>query len=824
MPFKGRTSSYYQNGNLNNDADSDDIWVPEVDKNPFYRTMDIFNGMFKKNIKLIAGVYNSTNLKTITVNFGQSTIEDIVELIQEGKENTLSVYRLRCGHKWEGIPGMPVDGSQSIKCWICGAAQIYLGFEHEWQHNIFKSDLVARKIFVNAYAQEISLPLGSIPHNDIQMFLSLVINAFDDIRCNSLWEKIYPGSAADIWKRWKNLTLLTGDAVNTNFIAFIFAVALGIPTHPDSDFEPLRPVIEWGTKKVRYRGFQNMLLEVRVVIDRCMGALLSKMAPKANDSPASQQPTPSSTQQNQKEDIEDIGDTNETENKENAGKKNESQENQPKDRQEAQGAQSKETSGEGEISQTEEGSSDQEETFNEKDEEGEEDTGTSNNLGAVDKLADSVGSSEAKHGERRNQKSLAGSLFSDHDYKPPTHIPSASKVTVDWGIRRTSFLKLARNAQSIDKKEEHPEPSDKDLKTVNTQSLLAMVAHTMSTNIENLDQIDQDLGKDDEPDQDMVAALQRLQNGLTQKTKDSQLRSNAKANIIFIDVAADNVQNSEKIELTPEEKFGVNRMRSAFFKSLGRQKAKRSSNGNIVDVPALIQFLEDHQDPEIFENESVQQGFAYEILCDMSGSMESVFPTVCRAIEMLKQSLKFPFVTGNLWGFRGGDQLSNRTWRDSEVWIYRYDENCAAYTGKARIRWSDTFIDIPVECGGLTPMNSALNVAIHHLWKHMPTGMAKRLFLLTDGSPCHTKIGSSSGLPTQLLQQFVANEISQARQHGIQVFTLVIGQHAITDNECKKMFGPTQFWKKVESDGPNSVDKVLTRMVLDNFTRYIRTH
>ena len=118
-------------------------------------------------------------------------------------------------------------------------------------------------------------------------------------------------------------------------------------------------------------------------------------------------------------------------------------------------------------------------------------------------------------------------------------------------------------------------------------------------------------------------------------------------------------------------------------------------------------------------------------------------------------------------------------------------------------------------------MNSAINVTVSHLWKHVPAGMAKRMFLITDGSPCHTKIGGG-GLPTHLLQQFVAKEINLARQHGIQVFTLVIGEDSITDDECKKMFGPTKFWRKTSTTGPNSVDKVLTKIVLENFTRYIK--
>lgn len=371
------------------------------------------------------------------------------------------------------------------------------------------------------------------------------------------------------------------------------------------------------------------------------------------------------------------------------------------------------------------------------------------------------------------------------------------------------------NAQPLDEKEDHPAPDAKAMTAaMGSQVLKAMMAQTLSANISDLDQLDLELG-DDEPDADMAQALHQLQNGMTSKSNDSLLTSNAKAKIQLIDVTPESVKTSPEVELTEDERFAVMRMRSTFFKSLGRQKAKRSADGNVVDIPALIQYINDRQDPEVFENEAVQQGFAYSILVDMSGSMSGTFPKVCHAVEMLKKSLKFPFVVGNLWGFRGGTG-------NGEVWMYRYDKNCVGYTGKVRTKdWKGQPVDLPVACGGLTPMHSATNIAVTHLWRNMPSGMAKRLFILTDGSPCHSGVGGN-GMSTQMLQRFVAKEINVARQHGIQVYSLVIGAHSISDDECKLMFGPSRFWKKTETSGPNAVDKVLTKLVLENFTKYIK--
>ena len=115
-------------------------------------------------------------------------------------------------------------------------------------------------------------------------------------------------------------------------------------------------------------------------------------------------------------------------------------------------------------------------------------------------------------------------------------------------------------------------------------------------------------------------------------------------------------------------------------------------------------------------------------------------------------------------------------------------------------------------------MNAAINVATGHLWRKMPAGMAKRMFLLTDGSPVHTKV-TGARIPEFMLRQFVANEIKKARQHGIEVYTIVIGEHAIDDERCLQMFGQRKFWTRV---GRDRVGLSLLTLVLRNFNRYLR--
>jgi hypothetical protein len=761
--YRGKRSFTVAGGG---DEEEDREYSPTVDKNPFYRTMDIFNGVFKKEIKLRGGSQNKTDLGTIWVDFEERTPSLIVEVLRPALDPTRSWFKLKCGHEWEGKT-LKEDGIAKIPnatdygmCAVCGAEGAYRGFEHEWQHIIFKSDLVARAIFCEQYADMLSKQYNVLKEQ-IEPFLSLLVNVFDDLRVNSLWEKVYPGSATFIWERWRRLTMQRRNEVNTNFLAYIFAVAFSVPTDPNGEFEPLRPIVEWCVKKVKYRGFSNMLINVRVMLDRCMGALLSKLPPpQPRQGLMVPPPPPSPTLQG----LQNVPSSDGTP---KSGGENSSEES-TEENDEASGVQ-------GSSSQTQSGS---------------------------------------KEGERDEEED-----GQEGEDQVPDHIPSSDGLGSEEE-RSEALQKLMAKASVLDKKEEHPDPTDEDkINASRSKALQAMIGKVLGTDITDLRDIDKAM-PDDSMDADMEKQVERLQSAITTKSEKSQLTSNAKANVLIIDVTNDGKGDGE-VELTPDEKLHVGRMRTAFFRAMGRQKIKRTSAGNAIDVQALIQYRGDHQDASVFEGSEVAQGFVYSILCDMSGSMAGTFGTVCHATEMLKQALHYPFVIGNIWGFRGGSYLPNRDNRNGEVWMYRYARDVHWYTGSQPTRLHngrDGVIDIPVRCDGITPMNSALNVTVTHLWRKMPQGMAKRLYLLTDGSPMQTRATGKS-LPDFVLRQFVANEIKVARRHGISVYTLVIGNHSISEEHCLQMFGPRRYWRRV---GDKDVGSTLSALVLDDFQKYLK--
>lgn len=704
----------------------------KVDRDPFYRTNGIFNGVFKKKFKLVPDSQNATDCKErIYVNFGETMPSRIVSLEGPGKSDNKSVYKLDCGHNWEGNAGHPTDGSKYGMCWECGAHQAYLGFEHEWQHIVFKSDIPAQMLFAMSYADQLLKNAPGVDRVELIKFLKLLVNAFDDIRCNSLWEKIYPGSAEQIWDRWERLTKLKSD-LDTNFLHYVFAVAFDVDT-PNSAFEPMRQDIKWAVEKVKYRGFANMLLTVRFVVENCVTKLLDNL-PKKKEPPP---PTPPSPQDQQN-----------------------AQDQQPSDgSSQPQGAQ------------------------------GQDDDGDSDN---------SAGGSD----DRPAQGQSSGS-------SPSSDIQGSSGGQEDTS---KALSQLVAGASPLDDGEHHLDPDIIDIDNAKkSQGTQAMIAKALSSDVDDKDDLDQRMPTG-VPDPDMQATIDHATMAISQKTPDSQLTSNAKAIVTIIDVPAHGIDVDKYVTLSDETKSHIARMRATFFKAMGKQKAMRAASGSQIDVQAYMQYKLTRQDPEVFVAEEVQQGFSYSIVCDMSGSMSGTFPQVAQAAEMLREALDFPFVRGDVWGFRGGEE------KEGEVWMYRYAHDVRGYLGKG---WAKGFYggksEYQVRCGGITPMNTAINITVQHQYRHVSEGMAKRMFLLTDGSPLQTRV-SGGFIHPDALRKFVATEVKRARTKGIQVYALVIGEHAISEDDCAKMFGPRQYWRIVQN---NDVGKVLSSLVIDNFKKYL---
>lgn len=767
---RGRASAAFSNYQPRDD-DDDKPSTPLVDKNPHYRTNDIFNGVFKKRVRLLDGAPNSTDGKVINLKFRDPIKQMVAERMREGEGEF--VYRLACGHP--RVLKKRVSIGFEVDCFVCGNHQSYLALQHEWSHIMFHSFHPAWTMFVEQTTNEYSKLAPGIDKEQLKNFLHLVVNAYDDTRCNSLLGKVYRGAAADIWVRWRRLSDSMGlERKNQDFIAFALSVAIGSETDPTGQYEPLRPIIEWSMDRVKERGPANMLAIVKVALDRCIGAILKNIPPPAPKlpSPPMMPPPPGGAQQPQP---------------------------QP-----------------GGAGMGQQGGQDDDQEPDQ--DQGDSDCGDPSQ--DQDKGPDK-GPDNQEDGEP------------DQSPAPPTDMPSAKDLAANGEDLTSAVKQLTDGAQQFDDSAAHPQMSlDDALKDPSSNMAIVLTRYAMGMDEADLQQFDQSL--QDGQDADVARSLQQLQNAITDKSPDSQLTDGSKAKVLFIDVAASHIDETSYTTLAPEERRYVDSLRSAFYKVMGQQKAARGNEGQELDVQAAIQYLietglDDTDQPQgtgsnqaIFKNITTQQGFAYMILGDMSGSMCGRFPYVAQAFAMLKKALDFPFVTGDMWGFRGTQAVQGRSAPDGEVWLYRYARDCKGYTGMSPVKAGRHFTMFPVECGGITPMNSALTVAARHTLVRVPAGMAKRLFILTDGSPLQTKV-TGQVLPEFLLRKYVRDAVNTARQHGVQVYALIIGDE-ISDEKAKKMFGNERFWKRVASHDPGAVGKALFDLVRDNFTKYLKIH
>lgn len=663
--------------------------------------------MFNKDIQIREGAISKTNIiGAIWVNFGQVVLQKIVG----GKE--LDGYSLSCGHSYSLRRDESPDIGKEVVCYRCGMLNAYRNFEHEWSHIIFKSSPAMFDRFIQLYANH----YGSY---EIVNLLALVIQAFDDIRVNSLWYLVYAGSATEIHERWVE-AVNNSSEVNTNFITWLFAVALGC-THKitSGPFYDLVPIAKKAMDSVKFRGAANMLLVVRWFLEQCIDRLRN--------------PTEDKLQSGQK--------TNKDASKKNEG--NESSDSSSKE--------------------------DKNSPVMSRDE-------------AVQQIAKDL------HDLNRAQ---THHLIDKADY--------VSKIA--YRLQKEEEISLSKIMKFIPEELKQEEIPDLDPQGVRRP-------------------IDGEM-------EDAVKSLQQNEGDATQ----NQYLLNDVENVLMADVLPEHILPESIISLGQEQQDDVNKMRAVFAKFIGKKIARLVEDGDEINIQSLIQYRLDGQNDEVFEDEGLDRGFAYLTLCDMSDSMDGVpFNYVCLGSEMLKKALDYPFVEGHLWGFRGAIGLGSENYvttrekilaatKGGEVWIYKYNPKCGGYFAKeVETVGTGKFSrdKIPVKCGGMTPTPTALHLAVKYLVSSVPSGMEKKIFLLTDGNPTQVKL--DGGVPREVLLRAVRKEINAARNKGIRIYTTILGNE-VTDKDAYEMFGPQIFWKRVPSD---MIGQALLETVITQFVSFLR--
>jgi hypothetical protein len=158
--------------------------------------------------------------------------------------------------------------------------------KHEWSHVFFGTDLHAREVFVHDYMERLtsSRPVDAV---GLSNFLHLLTNSLDDLRCNSLWFKVYPYSAELIAERWRRILADTRVYVE-DLSMFTMGLGLGMAQQMTrSVWSNHTNTLQTAIQMVDESSFPSVLIAARWAVDHILGDVINTMGPQ--DPSAAQQ-------------------------------------------------------------------------------------------------------------------------------------------------------------------------------------------------------------------------------------------------------------------------------------------------------------------------------------------------------------------------------------------------------------------------------------------------------------------------------------------------------------------------------------------------------
>ena len=279
-------------------------------------------------------------------------------------------------------------------------------------------------------------------------------------------------------------------------------------------------------------------------------------------------------------------------------------------------------------------------------------------------------------------------------------------------------------------------------------------------------------------------------------TRDNWISDGARAKVVFRDVSTSDV-TSPAPHMTEADQTAINRLRSQFFRVMGRKRSERTFYGSEVDVNAYIQYRATGQPEPIFKVDSTNRGFRALILVDRPGSMKGP-PSMQaqRYCRVIKRALNFPFVKTEVWGFQ--------SLRPQQVDLTRFENGVEVFKTKKS------------GAGGSTPLHVAMRVARRHLSEG---NEQKHIFVLTDGLPTifnkRDKIMSG-----KWIEKLVKDEVDKARQSGIGVTCAMIESTDLNlKANMRRMFGHSRHWRIVDE---KTFGTDLLKLVVSNFVNYLK--
>ena len=299
----------------------------------------------------------------------------------------------------------------------------------------------------------------------------------------------------------------------------------------------------------------------------------------------------------------------------------------------------------------------------------------------------------------------------------------------------------------------------------------------------------------------MDAILDRARTSMRQEmNEDDWLTKDAMAKVVFKDIAK-NV--GEKVALLAEDSSAVQRLRSQFFRVMGKKKTALTDTGSEIDMAAYIEMRATKQAMPIFKHEERGQGFKALILVDRSGSMAGPRTASAeRACRIISKAMHFPFVNLQVWGFKSS--------QGGQVDIDRFNPQTNGYSSSA------------ADVGGTTPLHVATKVACRYL---EDGDEAKHLFVITDGFPVYSR-RDGTDFPTWQLMMYTRESLVAARRAGVGVTGILLGEKDyegkpafdLTPKQMGFMFGHARNWRMMDSE---RLGTDLVRLVSSSFTDYL---
>jgi hypothetical protein len=182
----------------------------------------------------------------------------------------------------------------------------YQDAEHELAHVLFRSDPIAKEMFVREYTTRVikalrkdKIVVSPARVNILAQSIATIINLVEDHRVNSLWGVIYPGSYAIIRAQDREVATQILPKAHENLVNLLLVTETGLNPAP-GELDRFRPYCVEALSKAERRGFEATLMVSKWLIGCFVSELIRQEKNQPPATPPKGTPNTCGDQGNQK--------------------------------------------------------------------------------------------------------------------------------------------------------------------------------------------------------------------------------------------------------------------------------------------------------------------------------------------------------------------------------------------------------------------------------------------------------------------------------------------------------------------------------------------